>query len=203
MTKSIARAYVAVHEGFDTLGANGEKNLTYSGYVEGETPSENLASPEFSTLAEVIDWALERTDFVVARDIGTTYFWAGVGDPPVDLPLRDEIPKIEVAPTERLDREPKSREPKDWLLRARADRKWSVNQLAAASGVSDETVSKLELGEQGSDDRLDTWVKLVCALEGRRRIRGAPKAYAVFRGDWIKYAFAITESSSKNETDGV
>jgi hypothetical protein len=191
MTKSIARAYVSAHE--DPLEENGSTGLTYSGYVEGNTPSENVFSPEFETLAEVVGWALERTDFVVARDVGTPYFWAGVGDPPFDLALRDEIPNVDRDSKARIVREPNDRDPNYWLLQARRDRKWSVNQLSVASGISDETISKLELGESASDDRLDTWVKLVCALEGRRRKHDAAKAYAVFRGDWIRYAFEVTE----------
>jgi DNA-binding Xre family transcriptional regulator len=191
MTKTIARAYVSAHE--DPLEANGSTGVTYSGYVEGNTPSQNVFSPEFETLAEVVGWALERTDFVVARDVGTPYFWAGVGDPPLDLALRDEIPNVDRDSRARIVREPNDRDPNYWLLQARRDRKWSVNQLSVASGISDETISKLELGESASDDRLDTWVKLVCALEGRRRKHDAAKAYAVFRGDWIRYAFEVTE----------
>ncbi|MGC1238471.1 MAG: helix-turn-helix transcriptional regulator [Acidimicrobiales bacterium] len=172
--------------------------MTYSGYVEGETLSDNLPSPEFATLDEAIGWALERTDFVVARDIGTPYFWAGVGDPPDGLPLRDEIPNVEGSQAERLIREPSTIDPSEWLHKARTKRKWSVNQLAAASGVSDERISQFERGELGGDDRLDIWVKLVCALEERQRKRDGPKWFAIFREDWLKYAFEVTESSSND-----
>jgi hypothetical protein len=198
MTKSIGRAYVSAHEDFIPLGSSGGNNVTYSGYVEGETLSDNLPSPEFATLDEAIGWALERTDFVVARDIGTPYFWAGVGDPPDGLPLRDEIPNVEGSQAERLIREPSTIDPSEWLHKARTKRKWSVNQLAAASGVSDERISQFERGELGGDDRLDIWVKLVCALEERQRKRDGPKWFAIFREDWLKYAFEVTESSSND-----
>jgi hypothetical protein len=193
MTERIFSAYVSAHEVFDARGASDGSSVTYSGYLEGETPSENLALPEFPTLAEAIACGPPANGLRCGSRYWYFLLWAGVGHPPDGLAPRDVTPRVE-----SLDRESNSCEPSDRLRRTRRDHDWSVSQLAAASGVSSEAITKMEFSQPESEDRLEAWVKFVCALEGRRRRVSAPRIYAVRRGDWIQYPFDVTESSSNS-----
>jgi len=76
MDTRVARAYIAP-ENFD-------QPLRYSGYVEQSNGSPEF-SPTFESLAEALDWARERTDFVIARGVAGPYYWYGVGQPPPGL----------------------------------------------------------------------------------------------------------------------
>ena len=42
-------------------------------------------SPAFETLSEAVTWALERTNFVIARQSTGPYYWYGRGRMPKDI----------------------------------------------------------------------------------------------------------------------
>ena len=42
-------------------------------------------SPAFETLTEAVKWALEQTDFVIARQLTGPYYWCGRGPKPSDI----------------------------------------------------------------------------------------------------------------------
>lgn len=73
-----ARAYIAPE--------NHDEPIRYSGYVERPDGVFEF-SPTFGTLLNAVDWARERTDFVVARDVADDYRWYGVGPQPPDIEL--------------------------------------------------------------------------------------------------------------------
>jgi hypothetical protein len=81
------RAYIAPHEVKDVNGEFIGKHR-FSAYVDGGD-SELEFSPEFDDLDEAVKWASERTTFVIARDVGTDYFWVGKGDKPSDISTRE------------------------------------------------------------------------------------------------------------------
>jgi hypothetical protein len=70
------RAYIAPH------GMN-ESNQ-YSVMVDQPDGGFEL-SPAFDTLSDAVTWALERTDFVIARGSTGPYYWYGRGPMPPDI----------------------------------------------------------------------------------------------------------------------
>jgi hypothetical protein len=70
---TIAKAYVATE--------NVDLPLRYSGHVELPDGSFEF-SPVFGALLEAVEWARERTDFVVARGVSGAYQWYGFGPKP-------------------------------------------------------------------------------------------------------------------------
>lgn len=76
MNPLAGRAYIAP-EGID-------EPIVYSGYIETSDGTPEF-SPRFVTLSEAVKWARARTDFVIARDVATDYFWYGNGPAPSDI----------------------------------------------------------------------------------------------------------------------
>lgn len=72
------KAYVAPH--------GEDESLKYSVFVDHPDGGYEL-SPEFESLSEAITWALERTDFVIARQSTGPYCWYGRGHTPPDIQL--------------------------------------------------------------------------------------------------------------------
>ena len=76
MVTSVAKAYIAPE--------NADEPLRYSGHVERPDGSFEF-SPVFDQLLEAVDWARERTGFVLARGVSGGYQWFGVGPEPPGL----------------------------------------------------------------------------------------------------------------------
>jgi hypothetical protein len=72
------KAYVAPH--------GEEEPYHYSVFADHPDGGYEL-SPEFESLSEAITWALERTDFVIARQSTGPYYWYGRGRMPPDIEL--------------------------------------------------------------------------------------------------------------------
>jgi hypothetical protein len=72
----VLKAYVAPHE---TDGG-----FRYSVFLD-DLAKIHENSPEFETLSEAVKWALERTDFVIARQSAGPYYWYGRGRKPSDI----------------------------------------------------------------------------------------------------------------------
>jgi hypothetical protein len=72
----VAKAYVA------PIGP--DETSHYSVLIDQPDGGYEL-SPHFDSLADGIAWALERTDFVVARENLGGYFWYGRGTMPPDI----------------------------------------------------------------------------------------------------------------------
>jgi hypothetical protein len=70
------KAYVAPH--------GEDEPFLYSVFVDHPDGSYEL-SPEFGSPSEAIVWALERTDFVIARESTGPYYWYGRGRIPSDI----------------------------------------------------------------------------------------------------------------------
>jgi hypothetical protein len=78
----IVKAYIAPE--------NIDEPLRLSGYVD--RLDRNLEfSPVFDALLEAVDWARERTDFVIARGVSGGYLWYGSGPKPPDIAAPPEI----------------------------------------------------------------------------------------------------------------
>ena len=70
------KAYIAPHET--------NNGFRYSVFLDDHGGiHEN--SPELETLSEAVSWALERTDFVIARQSTGPYYWYGRGPKPPDI----------------------------------------------------------------------------------------------------------------------
>lgn len=81
MTAPRAKAYIAPE--------NYEEPIRFSGHVEH--PGGGLEfSPVFSSLADAVAWARERTDVVIARGVSGGYRWYGAGPAPTDLETAPE-----------------------------------------------------------------------------------------------------------------
>jgi hypothetical protein len=73
---AVLKAYVA---------PNGTKApLLYSVFVDDLDGGHEM-SPALETMSEAVAWALERTDFVIARQATGPYFWYGRGRMPSDI----------------------------------------------------------------------------------------------------------------------
>ena len=70
------KAYIAPHETDD--------GVRYSVFVD-DLGRSHENSPAFETLSEAVIWALERTDFVIARQSTGPYYWYGRGRIPPDI----------------------------------------------------------------------------------------------------------------------
>ena len=64
-----------------------DEPFLYSIFVDHLDGGHEL-SPAFETLSEAITWALERTDFVIARQSTGPYYWYGRGHMPPDIEPR-------------------------------------------------------------------------------------------------------------------
>ncbi|HEV3187189.1 MAG TPA: hypothetical protein VGZ04_03985 [Acidimicrobiales bacterium] len=69
----ISKAYIAPE--------NDDEPIRYSGHIE-RTDGSFEFSPVFDALLDVVAWARERTDFVIARGISGGYLWYGAGPKP-------------------------------------------------------------------------------------------------------------------------
>ncbi len=63
---------------------NIKEPLRFSGHVENPDGSIEF-SPVFATLLDMVAWARERTDVVIARGATGGYHWYGVGPAPDGL----------------------------------------------------------------------------------------------------------------------
>ena len=64
-----------------------------SGHIESDEEGEVEISPIFSTVAEVVDWALQRSDILILRvseDGGSPLYWRGPGKIPGDAVALDQ-----------------------------------------------------------------------------------------------------------------
>jgi hypothetical protein len=61
-----------------------DEPVQYSVFVDHPDGSHEL-SPVLETLSKAITWALERTDFVIARPSSGPYYWYGRGRMPPDI----------------------------------------------------------------------------------------------------------------------
>jgi DNA-binding XRE family transcriptional regulator len=184
---------VAPHAIYNPASADVVNAWKYSAYVEGNVASAD--SPEFETIEEAINWALEQTDFVVAREVGTSPFWAGVGEIPAGISRRGGKPATEIDSADV----PLIGVPNLWLNRARIERQMSVGELAKISGESEETILMLESGDVDEVGPFPIWLKLVCALTGRRMKSGAPIRYALRKDEFIAFALQVTELHDEDE----
>jgi hypothetical protein len=75
MRFAVPRAYIAPHQ------SDVEQ---YSVLVDQPDGGFEL-SPDFETLPDAVAWALQRTDFVVARGSSGPYYWYGRGPKPSDV----------------------------------------------------------------------------------------------------------------------
>jgi hypothetical protein len=73
---NVLKAYIAPYETGD--------GFRYSVFVD-DLAEIHENSPAFETLSEAVIWALERTDFVIARQSTGPYYWYGRGDIPSDI----------------------------------------------------------------------------------------------------------------------
>lgn len=72
----VLKAYIATHETDD--------RSRYSVFLD-DFAGFHGNSPAFETLSEAVTWALERTDFVIARQSTGPYYWYGRGRKPSDI----------------------------------------------------------------------------------------------------------------------
>ena len=78
------KAYIAPHET--------DEGFRFSAFL-ADLAGIRESSPEFETLSQAVTWALERTDFVIARQSTGPYYWYGRGHKPSDIerpPTRGE-----------------------------------------------------------------------------------------------------------------
>jgi len=73
---NVLKAYIAPHETDD--------GLRFSVFLD-DLARIHENSPAFATLFEAVTWALERTDFVIARQSTGPYYWYGRGSKPSDI----------------------------------------------------------------------------------------------------------------------
>lgn len=76
MDSPFAKAYIAPE--------NFEEPVRYSGHVEQPDGSLEF-SPIFASILEAVNWARERTGFVIAREVEGDYMWFGIGPPPAGV----------------------------------------------------------------------------------------------------------------------
>jgi hypothetical protein len=72
----VLKAYIAPHET--------DEGFQYSVFVDHPDGGHEF-SPALETLSEAVTWALERTDFVIARQSSGPYYWFGRGRIPPDI----------------------------------------------------------------------------------------------------------------------
>lgn len=72
------KAFIAPHETDD--------GRRYSAFLD-DLAEIHENSPAFETMSEAVGWALERTDFVIARESTGPYYWYGRGRTPSDIEL--------------------------------------------------------------------------------------------------------------------
>jgi hypothetical protein len=72
----VLKAYIAPHET--------DEGFRFSAFLD-DLAGIHENSPEFETLPEAVTWALERTDFVIARQSIGPYYWYGRGHKPSDI----------------------------------------------------------------------------------------------------------------------
>ncbi len=70
------KAYIAPHET--------DEGFRFSVFID-DLYGVHENSPALETLSEAVTWALERTDFVIARQSIGPYYWYGRGRKPSDI----------------------------------------------------------------------------------------------------------------------
>lgn len=124
------------------------------------------SSPNFPDIENAITWSRERTSHVIAKYLDSTYFWAGIGEPPSDVSI---IPEF-LGTRERDESNAQgivTLNESTWLIMSREIKGISVAELAELSSVSQKTIESIEVGKFSTKIDLSIWLRIVSALTER------------------------------------